>query len=421
VVKPLLRSGLRSNYLPLGENGQLVFNSALQIREALRLRGLQAVADCLAIPQCHSEDGRIDWYAPRRGTVTPWASASISLRQQALDYLLQCRAEVEALRNLATKSENRTLQLLAMLLKHVLQFPSAQYIWLQNEKPIIAFWGFTDPSQPQAQHALDSLILSERKNTPPIQPLAELAPAVEVQEETPKPSPIEQEAILLTSEIATPLLRRRYSKRPIYYGLVIIFIVGIAVILHSSIYALPPIELKPIELSRVDIPHHAIKKLAEPQTIFTNKLPLQHATVIAKATPEVVPQATSVIENTLVMFPNSIKAGSIKFLNGTWQAQYTETEREKDKPPAMRVQISNGKGNVRISKDKQVCQATIEAGWLPSGTLSMRSKSRARCSDGTSQPVPDISCKSGTGDIALCHAQWGEGESASLTFKKVNG
>ena len=98
MVKPLLRSGVRSHYLALGENGQLVFDSALQIREALRLRGLQAVADCLAIPQCHHEGERIDWYAPRRGAVTPWASANASLRQQALDDLLHCRAKVEALR-----------------------------------------------------------------------------------------------------------------------------------------------------------------------------------------------------------------------------------------------------------------------------------------------------------------------------------
>lgn len=424
MVKPLLRSGLRSNYLPLGEHGQLVFDSALQIREALRLRGLQIVADCLAIPQCHNEDGRIDWYAPRHGTVTPWANASIPLRQQALDYLQQRRNEIETLRELAIKAENPTLQLLAMLLKHVFQFPGTQYIWLQNEKPIIAFWGFIVPSQPQAQCALDTLILSERKNIPSTPPLAELAPPVELAEEALQPAVVAQEAIPDTPETATALLPRRYSKRPIYYGLVIIFIVGIAAILHSSIYAPQSIEPGNIELSSVAIPHHPIKKSPEPQAVIINKLPLQHATVIAPPAPaghEAAAQATLVTENALVMFPNSIKAGSIKFLNGSWQAQYAKAQRNKSELPAMRVQIANGKGHIQISKDKQVCQATITAGVLPSGTLSMKSKSRARCSDGTLQTVPDISCKPGAGDIAICHALWVNAESTSLTFNKVKG
>ncbi|CFR27060.1 SrfA family protein [Yersinia frederiksenii] len=439
MVKPLLRSGVRSHYLALGENGQLVFDSALQIREALRLRGLQAVADCLAIPQCHHEGERIDWYAPRRGAVTPWASANASLRQQALDDLLHCRAKVEALRTLATNAENLTLRMLAMLLKHVFQFPGAQYIWLQNGKPVIAFWGFTDPAQPPAQHALDNLILSERHRAQLIPPKAERVPAVVPPEDSPKPLPVEQEKMPDTSEIAQPMPQRRDSKRPFYYGLATISFVGIAAISLSFIFATAPVapddlSSKPsssnnealsikafnkinLPVHTVEVPQHASEQRFEPETIFTPTLPLEHATVAI--THKAAPQAVPVVENALVMFPNSIKAGSIKFLNGNWQAQYVE--RDNDNLPAMRVQIANGKGNIRLSKGKQVCQATITAGLLPSGTLSMKSKSRARCGDGTWLAVPDLSCKPGTEDIALCHAQWANTESASLTFKKVNG
>ncbi|CNI14933.1 virulence factor [Yersinia massiliensis] len=444
MVKPLLRSGVRSHYLALGENGQLVFDSALQIREALRLRGLQAVADCLAIPQCHHEGERIDWYAPHRGAVTSWANANASLRQQALDDLQQCRAKVEALRTLATNAENLTLRMLAMLLKHVFQFPSAQYIWLQNEKPVIAFWGFTDPAQPPAQHALDNLILSESHRAQLIQPKAERVPAVVQPEDGPKSLPVAQEKMPDTSEIDQPMPRPKYSKRPFYLRLAAISLVGITVLSMSFIYALTPVapddlssahlSSKPLsskneELSikafnkinlpvhTVEVPQHASEQRPEPQTIFTPKLPLEHATVAI--THNATPQAIPVVENALVMFPNSIKAGSIKFLNGNWQAQYVE--RDNDNLPALRVQITNGKGNIHLSKGKQVCQATITAGLLPSGTLSMKSKSRARCADGTLLPVPDLSCKPSTGDIALCHAQWANTESASLTFKKVNG
>ena len=229
-----------------------------------------------------------------------------------------------------------------MLLKHVFQFPGTQYIWLQNEKPIIAFWGFIVPSQPQAQCALDTLILSERKNIPSTPPLAELAPPVELAEEALQPAVVAQEAIPDTPETTTALLPRRYSKRPIYYGLVIIFIVGIAAILHSSIYAPQSIEPGNIELSSVAIPHHPIKKSPEPQAVIINMLPLQHATVIAPPAPaghEAAAQATLVTENALGMFPNSIKAGSIKFLNGSWQAQYAKAQRNKSELPAMRDKL----------------------------------------------------------------------------------
>ena len=51
MAKTLLRSGNFDDYLALGENGQTIFNAALQIRETLRLRKQQTLADALAIPQ----------------------------------------------------------------------------------------------------------------------------------------------------------------------------------------------------------------------------------------------------------------------------------------------------------------------------------------------------------------------------------
>lgn len=64
MTKTLLRSGNLDDFQAVGGGGQAVFESALQIREALRLRKQQAIVDCLAIPQVYDGGDRVDWYSP---------------------------------------------------------------------------------------------------------------------------------------------------------------------------------------------------------------------------------------------------------------------------------------------------------------------------------------------------------------------
>lgn len=66
MAKTLLRSGNLDDYQAVGGGGQAVFDSALQIRETLRLRKQQAMADCLAIPQVNDSGDRVDWYSPSK-------------------------------------------------------------------------------------------------------------------------------------------------------------------------------------------------------------------------------------------------------------------------------------------------------------------------------------------------------------------
>ncbi|MGK9559293.1 SrfA family protein, partial [Salmonella enterica subsp. enterica] len=84
MAKSFLRSGSLDDIQALGENGQPVYASALQIRETLRLRKQQSIADVLAIPQPNEAGDRIDWYSPIAGKVTSWLSASDSERASAI-------------------------------------------------------------------------------------------------------------------------------------------------------------------------------------------------------------------------------------------------------------------------------------------------------------------------------------------------
>jgi hypothetical protein len=108
VAKTLLRSGNLDDFQAVGGGGQAVFESALQIREALRLRKQQAIVDCLAIPQVNDGGDRVDWYSPVDGTVSSWKAADEDARFRALRYLENTLASVESLSKNASSRLKRT-------------------------------------------------------------------------------------------------------------------------------------------------------------------------------------------------------------------------------------------------------------------------------------------------------------------------
>lgn len=157
MAKTLLRSGYLDDFLALGDNGQAVFDSAFQIRETLRLRKQQAVADALAIPQPNDEGDRVDWYAPLEGSVTRWAAASDEERSTALRYLDNCVSNVVSLTARCQQAEKTSIRLFGALLEKALQFPGSQHIYLVNGKPVITFWGFVNLNQAARADVLECL------------------------------------------------------------------------------------------------------------------------------------------------------------------------------------------------------------------------------------------------------------------------
>ncbi len=142
MAKSFLRSGSLDDILALGENGQPIYTSALQIREALRLKKQQHIVDCLAIPQINEQGNRIDWYAPFEGKVTSWIAASSTERKAAVKQLAICLASASDISLRAKKSEKAAQQLFGALLAKALQFPDQNHVYLVSGKPVITFWGF---------------------------------------------------------------------------------------------------------------------------------------------------------------------------------------------------------------------------------------------------------------------------------------
>nr|WP_282744455.1 SrfA family protein [Proteus columbae] len=148
VNKAFLRSGKLENYLPMGENGQAVYISALQLRETLRLRGKAHISQCLAIPQPNETGERIDWYSPIDGSVIPWSAASEEERAAAYALLKKNQDDLIAFSEQEQqKTGNKESQLFGALLSKTIQFPDENHIFIVDGQPIITFWGFVNANQ----------------------------------------------------------------------------------------------------------------------------------------------------------------------------------------------------------------------------------------------------------------------------------
>ncbi|WP_249042729.1 SrfA family protein, partial [Pantoea dispersa] len=185
MAKTFLRSGNLDALLALGENGQPVWASALQIRETLRLRRQTTLANCLAIPQANERGDRLDWYAPFSGKVKSWLAASDREKRQALDQLTLNQQDLQALSLRARDADNPAMRLFGALLAKTLQFPDQQYVYLVDGKPVITFWGFVDPQARTRDDALACLRDSLDEELPPL-----VVPAPEP-ERAAAPEPVE--------------------------------------------------------------------------------------------------------------------------------------------------------------------------------------------------------------------------------------
>lgn len=444
MAKTFLRSGNLDTVLALGENGQPVWTSALQIRETLRLRRQTTLANCLAIPQVNERGDRLDWYAPFTGKVKSWLGASDHERRQALELLTLNQQDLQALSLRARDAENPAMRLFGALLSKTLQFPDQQYVYLVDGKPVITFWGFVDPQARSRDDALACLRDSLEDALPPllpeppapaplvvapvIAPLIEVPPAaaqplIEPEPEAEEPA-VEDIAEPAPESLPEPVSppRRAFAVRPLMLLLPVAALVaaGVAYWLHSA--------PQPAAISVADVP----VPVSKPPAVMVKAeklaatLPQTAATVVAAAPvatpvapPEVVAEHTEPAKaDDLVMTTEDARVGSVKFINGTWRVTLRQTNLPTGKPPSLRYQIRNGKGTATITQGDNIrCKADVTAAMTSAGSMEVRSRYTATCSDKSRYRMPELVCKAGDG-IASCTAQYGADQVFPLTIKR---
>jgi hypothetical protein len=442
VAKTLLRSGNLDDFQAVGGGGQAVFESALQIREALRLRKQQAIVDCLAIPQVNDGGDRVDWYSPVDGTVSSWKAAEEDERYRALRYLENTLASVESLSKKCLQSPKTAQQLFGSLLSKTFQFPGENFLYLVDGKPVICFWGFVNLNENARDDVLDCLRESlipepapvviddpepEPEPTPVItfeqadEPLVTPATSVRITEdalyepepprvivptvaEEPVPEIVPKKrriplwslpvAAVIVAAIATPLLwpKQAPSAEP--------------VAVPAAPVAIAPKPIKPVEQLAMNLPLHQAEVL-EPKV----------QAPVAKPEPVVI---AAIPKDAMVMEANQVKAGSTRFLNGTWRALLDVKDPVTGKPPSLRYQIQNNKGTARVVHgDNIVCRVEVFSGLHSNGELLIKTRGNARCTDGSRYPMPEVACKAGTSDVAECSARYDANTVVPLTFKKA--
>lgn len=444
MAKLFLRSGSLADILALGENGQPVYAAALQIREALRLKKQQHIADCLAIPQLNEQGDRIDWYSPIDGKVTSWIAASTTERKAAIKQLSACLSSVNDLCQRAQQSDKAAQRLFGVLLAKAMQFPDQNHVYLVAGKPVLTFWGFVSQDKKTRTDPLDCLretaensepIFSTLSATPPA-PIPSGAPATVAAIELPPQADIAPEIPPApVSELAPPVTEVKKSSRWLRLSwmlpalaLMIALIVQFSGSMPERASAAPEVkavaaEDKTPKIQEVTPPVTApITKIVQPA--IEPQLPLENATIVTPAPviteSVVVPVLTEAQSKSVLILPSdAVKVGSTTFLNGNWRVSPDIKTAHTGKAPSLKYQIKNGKGTAKITHgDNVTCRANITAGLMKSGNLVINSRYRAQCSDGSKYQMPELVCKQGASGIADCKGRYDANTTLPMTMKR---
>ena len=446
MAKTLLRSGNLDDFQAVGGGGQAVFESALQIREALRLRKQQTIVDCLAIPQVNDGGDRVDWYSPVDGDVLGWNAADEDARFRALRYLENTLSSVESLSKKSLQSPKTAQQLFGSLLSKAFQFPGENFLFLVDGKPVIAFWGFVNLNENAREDVLDCLreslkpepmpapveepepeepapaIVFEQADAPLIAP----PPVVRVTEDdlySAEPAPVVMPEVSTPAE-PEPVVVGKKRRVPLWSLPVAAVIV--AAIATPLLWPKQAPSAEPVAMP-APAPIAIAPKPVKPTVEMAMNLPLHQAEIlpVKAAEPAPAPVAEPVIisaipKDAMVMDAVQVKTGSTKFLNGTWRAMLDVKDPITGKAPSLRYQIQNNKGTARVVQgDNVICRSDIFSGLHSNGELMIKSRGNARCTDGSRYPMPEIACKAGTNDVAECTARYDAKTVVPLTFKKA--
>ncbi len=445
MAKTLLRSGNLDDFQAVGGGGQAVFESALQIREALRLRKQQAIVDCLAIPQVNDEGDRVDWYSPVDGAVISWKAADEDARFRALRLLESTLSSVESLSKKSLQSPKTAQQLFGSLLSKAFQFPGENFLFLVDGKPVITFWGFVNLNENAREDILDCLRASllpvpMPAAEPEPEPEPEAAPAI-VFEKADEPLVAAPATVNITAndlyeaqpapvmtasepepEPAPTVVTKKKRRVPLW-SLPVAAVV-VAAVAAPLLWPKQAPTAEPVKTVAAAAPVVIEPKPVAAVEPLPLKLPLHQAEVAAVKAPEPAPAEPVVIaaipKDAMVMEAGQVKSGSTRFLNGSWRVMLDVTDPITGKPPSMRYQIQNNKGSARVVHgDNVVCRVEVFSGLHSNGELLIKTRGNARCADGSRYPMPEITCKAGTSDVAECSARYDAKTVVPLTFRKA--
>ncbi|OCG20344.1 MULTISPECIES: SrfA family protein [unclassified Gilliamella] len=496
MANTLLRSGDIKDFKILGHDGKAAYLVAAQIREMFRVKLGKQYADYLAIPQRNDHGNIIDWYIPFDSNqpdgqydIVPWTSASESEQQSALVLLKEFEHKVMNFgKQLASHPNLEGDQLLFSRLIYdpknnvdsaepnlmAIRFPSNQFVYIVNGKPVITFWGFVYPHTSQANSPFYSLEALEK--------VAQAATITSVQ---------------------TPINNRAWWKRWWIWllGLLPLLLLLLALFLLRGCWLKPEISINPnvsLDNSNINQPEKddkQDKKATEPElkteprdVVVDNRLgvtgnAIPNGTILDNTTstptnPDVASDSVDYSvapnnanegnntsnpdaqdnkndqvtppdigktddkdeksmpndldkkdnkansnaavdqTNNLALPADAIKQGSTKFLDGQWSANGGIQDKATGKPLQLSYNFKDGNGEVTITRSDGVkCTGNVGTD-IKNTNLGIAGNTEAVCSDNTKYQLPKIQCTPGKDNKANCQGIYNNGTSFPITMKK---
>lgn len=450
----LLRSGKLKDYKALGEDGQPIYTSAMQLREAIRLKLGRDAAQCLAVPQRNECGDVIDWYAPEPGDVVPWSSATDDERTDAKRQLESMHGKLIEASASISASTSREQQIFTRLLKKVIHFPDDSHVYLVNGKPVLTFWGFIDPQANSDDNPIGRLRMRAPAAAVLAEPAAPPPPEVAVVEKKRFPwwwlllflllllllllwllRSCAPEVALpgLTPEIVAPTeqLDRDGINRPVDWvngrGVAGDGVNG----LPAGADGLAPGEMPPEGQDELppETPDAESEPSVEPEQPMEPEQP-QDEQQEPPVEPEPVdeqppmeqpetPQDTPTEKQAPVqpppntplgIPPDAASSGSTDFLDGGWKAAGGIQDSQTGRPMKMEYDFKDGKGKVKVSNGAgRECVGDVSAN-MGGGGLTIENQGQAKCNDGTTYSLPAVKCQPGATSAADCTGSYADDE-----------
>jgi uncharacterized integral membrane protein len=444
----LLRTGNLQEFKALGVDGQPVYSAALQLREAIRLKMSREDASCLAIPQPNETGDKIDWYAPYEGDVVPWSAATAEERRGAYQQLEAMHRKLgDTSTAMTQEGQSREKQIFGRLLEKAVHFPDSEHVYLVDGKPVVTFWGFTD----QAGSYVHDPLLCLRPAAPAVAPVA--SPAAPL---TPPPP--------LATAAPVVVAKRSWWRWLLW---LLPFLLLLLLLLFLLRACAPNVSL-PLGLDQVDLPGFpAVPRVAVPG-VDLHGVGVGGATTGADASlpdgalpdgalpdgseppadqpktedpaaeqppadpnqPENKPEAKPEdaqqppaepqqeqpkpreqppgkdVPQDLSIPPQALKTGSTEFLNGSWKAGAGIQDAQTGKPMQLEYDFKDGKGQVKVRRGDGVeCAGDVNAA-MQGGKLAINSQGQAKCNDGSSYKLPEVSCSPDSRSAADCSGKY---------------
>ena len=438
----LLRSDSLKNYTPLGEEGNPVYKWATQIRVAIRRNIGAENINVFAIPQVNEDGDILDWYAPESGSVVPWSSATRDEQISAKEQLAEIQQKLLETENKLVKSEDKEQTVFKRLLKHVIQFPDDQHVYLVNGKPVLTFWGFINTDSAPSTNPLTLLRIPELA-----QPLE--VTSIPVHDTVVEALPVKRRSLwwwllLLPLLLLLFFLLRSCNALPPSLNLGDISTPDEPLDIPSTPVIDPAIDISTrshqntgiidsnlstdaIETPEDTLPELTPEKIPE-QALEPDKNPLEKPPEITPVAEEENIEKSPLLPETdanpetpsqkpLEIPKNSVENKSLDFLDGSWQANSGLMDAQ-GRPVNLEYDFKDGKGNVRIRKnDGTICTGKVEAS-MKGSELGFSDTGKIKCPNGKSFQPAKVQCKVNSANKTVCEGSYKNGAKFNMDVTK---